>query len=97
MDPIALEVEQQIATLRVIPRMSTWRPCDAVESAVAWKAAVEKVRVAESLGYADLPAHSATGLAADEDLLRHLARDPSPTRWSAFAFTTGPTTTRSDA
>jgi transketolase len=31
---------EQIATLRMIPRMNTWRPCDAVESAVAWKAAV---------------------------------------------------------
>ncbi|MBT8438606.1 MAG: transketolase, partial [Gammaproteobacteria bacterium] len=25
-----------------IPRMSVWRPCDAVETAVAWKAAVQK-------------------------------------------------------
>jgi len=32
---------EQIATLRMIPRMSLWRPCDAVESAVAWKAAVD--------------------------------------------------------
>ncbi|WP_298218262.1 transketolase [Halothiobacillus sp.] len=31
---------EQIATLRTIPRMNTWRPCDAVESAVAWKAAI---------------------------------------------------------
>lgn len=31
---------EQIATLRMIPRMNTWRPCDAVESAVAWKAAI---------------------------------------------------------
>ncbi|MGC8697639.1 MAG: transketolase-like TK C-terminal-containing protein, partial [Halothiobacillus sp.] len=31
---------EQIATLRMIPRMQTWRPCDAVESAVAWKSAV---------------------------------------------------------
>ncbi|MGF1546894.1 MAG: transketolase [Thiotrichales bacterium] len=33
---------EQVATLRMIPRMSLWRPCDAVESAVAWKAAIEK-------------------------------------------------------
>jgi len=33
---------EQIATLRLIPNMSVWRPCDAVESAVAWKAAIEK-------------------------------------------------------
>jgi len=33
---------EQTATLRMIPRMSVWRPCDAVETAVAWKAAVQK-------------------------------------------------------
>ena len=33
---------EQAATLRMIPRMSLWRPCDAVESAVAWKVACEK-------------------------------------------------------
>lgn len=33
---------EQTATLRLIPNMSVWRPCDAVESAVAWKAAVDK-------------------------------------------------------
>lgn len=33
---------EQISTLRLIPNMHTWRPCDAVESAVAWKAAVER-------------------------------------------------------
>ncbi len=33
---------EQIPTLRMIPNMDVWRPCDAVETAVAWKAAVEK-------------------------------------------------------
>lgn len=33
---------EQTATLRMIPNMSVWRPCDAVESAVAWKVAVER-------------------------------------------------------
>jgi transketolase len=33
---------EQTATLRMIPRMSVWRPCDAVETAVAWKMAVQK-------------------------------------------------------
>ena len=33
---------EQTATLRLIPNMSVWRPCDAVETAVAWKAAIEK-------------------------------------------------------
>jgi transketolase len=33
---------EQIPTLRMIPNMSVWRPCDTVETAVAWKYAVEK-------------------------------------------------------
>jgi transketolase len=33
---------EQIPTLRMIPNMSVWRPCDAVESAVAWQQAVER-------------------------------------------------------
>ncbi len=33
---------EQLAALRVTPNMSTWRPCDQVESAVAWKYAVER-------------------------------------------------------
>ncbi len=33
---------EQIPTLRMIPNMSVWRPCDAVESAVCWKQAIEK-------------------------------------------------------
>jgi transketolase len=33
---------EQIATLRYIPNMSLWRPCDQVETAVAWAAAVER-------------------------------------------------------
>ena len=33
---------EQIPTLRMIPNMSVWRPCDAVESAVAWKEAIER-------------------------------------------------------
>ncbi len=34
---------EQIASLRLTPNMSTWRPCDSVESAVAWKTAIERV------------------------------------------------------
>lgn len=33
---------EQSATLRLMPGMSLWRPCDAVESTVAWKAAIER-------------------------------------------------------
>lgn len=33
---------EQIASLRLTPNMSTWRPCDQVETAVAWKSAIER-------------------------------------------------------
>ncbi len=32
---------EQMSSLRHTPNLNTWRPCDTVESAVAWKAAVE--------------------------------------------------------
>ena len=32
---------EHVASLRLIPNMSLWRPCDAVESLVAWKMAIE--------------------------------------------------------
>ncbi|HHJ20949.1 MAG TPA: transketolase [Gammaproteobacteria bacterium] len=33
---------EQIPTLRMIPNMSVWRPCDGVETAVSWRLAVER-------------------------------------------------------
>ncbi len=32
---------EHVASLRLIPELQVWRPCDTVESAVAWKAAIE--------------------------------------------------------
>jgi len=40
---------EQIASLRLTPNMNTWRPCDSVESAVAWKFAIESVDAPSSL------------------------------------------------
>ncbi|VFP87806.1 transketolase [Candidatus Erwinia haradaeae] len=33
---------EQLASLRLTPNLSTWRPCDQVECAIAWKYAVER-------------------------------------------------------
>ena len=33
---------EQIPTLRMIPNMNVWRPCDTVESAVCWQQAVQR-------------------------------------------------------
>jgi len=40
---------EQTATLRMIPNMDVWRPCDTVETMVAWTAAVEKLTGPSSL------------------------------------------------
>jgi transketolase len=33
---------EHLASLRLIPKNDLWRPCDAVESAVSWRAAIER-------------------------------------------------------
>jgi transketolase len=33
---------EQVVSLRATPNLDNWRPCDQVESAVAWKAAIER-------------------------------------------------------
>ena len=33
---------EHLASLRLIPNMSVWRPCDTVETAVAWRHAIER-------------------------------------------------------
>ena len=53
---------EHTASLRLIPNMSLWRPCDAVETAVAWRCAIERT---------DGP----TSLALSRQNLRHQARD----------------------
>ncbi len=40
---------EQAATLRLMPNMDVWRACDAVESAVSWKAAIERTDGPSSL------------------------------------------------
>jgi transketolase len=33
---------EHVASLRIMPNMSVWRPCDTVETAVAWRNAIER-------------------------------------------------------
>ncbi|QDP00333.1 transketolase [Thalassotalea sp. PS06] len=40
---------EQLANLRMTPNLTTWRPCDAAESAVAWKAAIENQKAPSAL------------------------------------------------
>jgi len=55
---------EQLASLRLIPNMSLWRPCDAVETAVAWKAAIER-------------RHGPTCLVFSRQTLPHQSRNPA--------------------
>ncbi len=40
---------EQLTNLRTTPNLTTWRPCDATESAVAWKAAVQNQKAPSAL------------------------------------------------
>lgn len=40
---------EQLATLRLIPSMSVWRPCDTVESMVAWSEATQSLQSPDCL------------------------------------------------
>jgi transketolase len=53
---------EQLANLRMTPNMSTWRPADATESVVAWKAAIERRKGPTSLVFSrqGLPAQART-------------------------------------
>ncbi len=62
---------EQIASMRVIPNMRTWRPCDAVESAVAWKSAVARAEGPTSLIFSrqNLPCQTYT-----DEQVKNIAR-----------------------
>ena len=51
---------EHTASLRLIPNMSLWRPCDAVETAVAWRCAIERTDGPTSLALSrqNLPHHA---------------------------------------
>ena len=53
---------EQLTNLRTTPNMNTWRPCDATESAVAWKSAVQTRKGPSSLVFSrqGLPAIART-------------------------------------
>lgn len=53
---------EHTAMLRMTPNMSVWRPCDAVESAVAWQQAIERE-------------HGPTSLLLSRQTLPHQQRD----------------------
>ncbi len=74
---------EQIPTLRLIPNMSVWRPCDAVESAVAWKLAIERktgpsclIFSRQNLAHMDRDADQMAGIGRGGYVLRDCAETP---------------------
>ncbi len=55
---------EHAASLRLIPNLSLWRPCDAVETAIAWRYALER-------------RHGPTALLLSRQALPHQRRDES--------------------
>ncbi|MDR8525038.1 transketolase [Shewanella fidelis] len=53
---------EQLANLRMTPNMNVWRPCDAAETAVSWKNAIERRNAPTSLVFSrqNLPAQART-------------------------------------
>jgi transketolase len=74
---------EQIPTLRLIPNMSVWRPCDAVESAVAWKLAIERktgpsclIFSRQNLAHMERDADQMAGIARGGYVLRDCSGTP---------------------
>ncbi len=83
---------EHIASLRLIPNNNLWRPCDAVESAVAWKAAIERKEGPSCLVFSrqNLPHQPRT----DEqlgliDLGGYVLSDPASAKFDAIIMATG--------
>ncbi|WPL18950.1 Transketolase 1 [Thiorhodovibrio winogradskyi] len=62
---------EQVSILRLTPRLSTWRPCDAVESAVAWKCAIERQGAPSALIFSR---QNAPHMSRTEDQLRAIEK-----------------------
>ncbi|MFK7830003.1 MAG: transketolase [Congregibacter sp.] len=62
---------EQLTALRATPGLQTWRPCDAVESAVSWKAALERRDGPSALVFSR---QSLPHQARDSDQLSNIAR-----------------------
>ncbi len=58
---------EHAASLRLMPNLDVWRPCDALETAIAWRAAVERADrpTALLLSRQTLPAQTGAGRAHD--------------------------------
>ncbi len=83
---------EHLASLRCIPGNSVWRPCDAVESAVAWKAAIERADGPSVLVFSrqNLPhQHRSAEQVADIARGGYVLSDPADGRFDVILIGTG--------
>ncbi len=83
---------EHLASLRYIPNNRVWRPCDAVETAVAWQAAIERADgpTCLALSRQNLP-HQPRTPAQVADISRggYVLLDPADGRFVAIIIATG--------
>jgi transketolase len=83
---------EHMATLRYIPHNHLWRPCDAVESALCWKAAIERKDGPSCLVFSR---QNLKHQHRDDTQLEQVARggyvlsDPADTKFQAIIIATG--------
>ncbi len=83
---------EHMASLRYIPNNQLWRPCDAVESAVSWKAAIERKGQPACLVFSRQNLrHQQRSAQQVVDIMRggYVLSDPLDTKFQAILIATG--------
>ena len=83
---------EHLASLRYIPGNQVWRPCDAVESAAAWKAAIERKGAPACLVFSRQNLkhqHRDARQVADISRGGYVLADPSSTKFQVILIATG--------
>ena len=83
---------EQVASLRLIPNLMVWRPCDTSESAVAWGAAIERKNGPSALIFSRQNCPFVPRSAAQiKDIARggYILRDPQSRKIDAVMIATG--------
>jgi len=83
---------EQVASLRLIPNLMVWRPCDTTESGVAWGAAIERKNGPSALIFSRQTCPFVSRSAAQvKEIARgaYVLRDPKSTKLDAVMIATG--------
>jgi len=83
---------EHLASLRFIPNNQVWRPCDAVESAVSWKLAIERKGNPACLVFSRQnlkPQQRSAQQVADIARGAYVLSDPQDTKFKAILIATG--------